>query len=337
MHTEKKTKTAAVLRLGHMGDVVLTTGVLEHWRKTRNMRFVFITRQSSAPVLENHPAIDEVITVDEGALRSFGGWFSHCGRLAHKLAPLPLIDLHGTLRSRLLSLRWKGQVHRYPKLGLDRRLYSRTRADKYRTRLERTNVPQRYALALDQSAPMQHKLLPVIRLLDNEQTSTRTTLAPLRHNGALVALHPYATHKSKQWPEDNWLKLIDLLEEAGIDWFIVGRGNAPLVPRRQDLTNQTTLRQTCALLAEADVMVTNDSGPMHLASAVGTPVVAFFGPTAKAWGFFPAGKQDIVLERDMECRPCSLHGSSGCASGLECLASITPDTTMNAVRTILKQ
>ncbi|WP_147820840.1 glycosyltransferase family 9 protein [Salidesulfovibrio onnuriiensis] len=336
MPEHKKTNPAAVFRLGHLGDVVLTTGVLDHWRRSRDMRFTFITREASAPALENHPAVDEIVTVDEDALKSFGAWFRHCGELAERIGSMPLFDLHGTLRSRILSLRWRGKVRRYPKFGLERRMFSRTRAERYRKRLERTNVPQRYAMTLDTPPPPADRLLPVIAMRDGELDAARARLEPLRRNGALVALHPYATHPSKQWPEDHWRRLIELLDRANIDWFVVGRAQAPFIARQQDLTNETSLRETCALLAEADVMVTNDSGPMHLASGVGTPVVGLFGPTARAWGFFPAGAEDIVLERKMDCRPCSLHGGAGCASGLECLASISPEAAMGAIRTILK-
>lgn len=337
MNTDTQTTPAAVFRLSHLGDIVLTTGVLEHWHRTRGMRFTFVTRSGAAPVLEGHPAIDQIITVDDDALGSLRGWLRFCGELAAKLGPIPLVDLHGTLRSRLLSLRWKGPVHRYPKFGFYRRLYARTRSDTFRKHLEATSVPQRYALACDHAPPRLDALLPLIRLTGSEVKKAHHTLKAVRNTCPLVALHPYATHPSKQWPEENWHTLMAMLDSAGINWFVVGRSDTPLVSGTRDFTNRTDLRETCALLAEADALITNDSGPMHLASAVSTPVVAFFGPTAKAWGFFPAGPRDVVLEKDMDCRPCSLHGGSGCAEGLECLASITSEAALKAVRTVLEK
>lgn len=77
-----------------------------------------------------------------------------------------------------------------------------------------------------------------------------------------------------------------------------------------DFTNRTDLRQLIALLAQADALVTGDSGPMHLASGVSTPVVALFGPTCREWGFFPTGENDRVLQAPLACRPCSLHGQN---------------------------
>lgn len=331
-----KPASAVAVRLGHMGDVALTTGVLRYWHATRGMRFVFVTREAFAPILQGHPAVEQIRTVDEQALSGTRAWLGECSRLAREFGHLPLLDLHGSLRSRILGMRWPGTVRRYPKLGLQRRIFGRTGSRRFRSVLERTNVPQRYAMALERGHVPAAELLPHIELTPQEREQTRSALAPMLTSGPLVALHPYATHPSKQWPETHWRSLVTLLEQAGIDWIMVGRNRAPLFPESSnDLTNRTDLRTTCAMLSEANVMVTNDSGPMHLASGVGTSVVALFGPTAKAWGFYPAGTRDIVLEREMDCRPCSLHGTEGCANGLECLSGISAQQVMKAVQKIL--
>ncbi|QGY41725.1 glycosyltransferase family 9 protein [Pseudodesulfovibrio cashew] len=316
---------SVAVRLSHMGDVALTTGVLAHWNQTRGETFVFLTRKGNAPLLENHPAVERVIGVEDEALKT-GAWLRLARQLAAEYEGHDLIDLHGTLRSRLLSLLWRGKVRRYPKLGLARRLYDRTHGERYRRRLEATNVPQRYALALDAEPPSPQDLLPRIFLTPAEVDTAATRLTGLSSSGPLVALHPYATHPAKQWPREHWLALTRELSRNGLDWVVVGRDDAPLLPGdERDLTNATNLRETCALLSRTDLLITGDSGPMHLGCAVGTPVLALFGPTAKVWGFYPAGPRDQVLERPMECRPCSLHGARTCERGHSCLAGIPPE------------
>ncbi|EGB16504.1 glycosyl transferase family 9 [Pseudodesulfovibrio mercurii] len=326
---------AVVFRLGHMGDVALATGVLSHWRELLGDAFVFVTREANLPLLENHPAVAETVGLSPEDLTG-AGWFRRCGDLARQYAGATLVDLHGTLRSRILALRWKGEVRRYPKFGLARRLFERTRLERLRVKLEALNVPQRYALALDRTAPPREAVLPRIFLTEAEKEAAARLLAPVSCEGPLVALHPYATHPAKQWPAENWMRLAALLDEADMNWFVVGRSDTPLTNgHERDLTNATGLRATCGLLGRADLLVTGDSGPMHLAGGVGTPVVALFGPTARAWGFYPAGPRDRVLERDLPCRPCSLHGAGRCAHGFECMTGITPDTVMDAVRAVL--
>ncbi|HEX9894642.1 MAG TPA: glycosyltransferase family 9 protein, partial [Gemmatimonadales bacterium] len=76
------------------------------------------------------------------------------------------------------------------------------------------------------------------------------------------------------------------------------------------------LRASAALIERATVLVTNDSAPLHLAGAVGTPVVALFGPTVPAFGFGPTGAADRVVEvSGLACRPCSTHGPMVCPLG----------------------
>ncbi len=71
---------------------------------------------------------------------------------------------------------------------------------------------------------------------------------------------------------------------------------------------------------------------MHMATGVGTPVVALFGPTVPAFGFLPYGGQSAVLQRDLECRPCSAMGSARCPMGHHrCLADIAPADVAAAV------
>jgi len=318
-----------------MGDVALLTGVLAHWQTARGLTFVVVTRAANAPLLANHPAVEAVITPDDATLKG-AAWIAESRRLAAAYKGHPLIDLHSTLRSRALSVFWRGRVRRYPKFALARRLYARTRRDRFRTELERLNVPQRYALALDHVAPDPEAVAPRLFLTDAEREAAGKTLAPLSNGRPLVALHPYATHPAKEWPRDYWLGLTALLASEGLDWIVVGRDAEPLFARHdRDLTNATDLRATCALIARADLLITADSGPMHLGTGVGTPVLGLFGPTAKSWGFMPSGPADRVLELKMDCRPCSLHGGKQCASGHRCMTEMEPEFVMETVREML--
>lgn len=368
--------TWLVVRLSALGDVVLTTGVLLWLHRTRGWRFVVLTRPQWAPVFRNHPAVDRVATVDQRNLRP-AALPGLVRGLAASLPGAGLLDLHGTLRSRLLGLLWPGPVRRYPKFSLERRLFLRTGGRLFRHRLRACNVTQRYALAVEATPPPRAELLPRILLDDAERergmdllreaglapegtpdgapdgTSDRTP-SPAR---SLVALHPYSTHPDKAWLADAWRDLAGRLSAAGHAWFVVGRsggkgggeggesgplsGLSALVEQVRasggaaaDFTDRTNLRETCALLAAAAVLVTGDSGPMHLAAGVGTPVVALFGPTTREWGFYPEGPRDVVLETDDACRPCSLHGSRRCAHSGRCMGGIAPDAVFEAVRRV---
>lgn len=329
------TDSWVVFRLSALGDVVLTTGVLDYWHRRRGWRFTVVTRKAWVGVFEGHPAIDGVVGLENADLalpRLLRIYLESAVRHAGK----GLLDLHGTLRSRLLAMLWRGPVRRYPKLPVARRLFLRSGGRLCGDTLRRWNVTQRYALAVESEAPARSALLPRIYLTDAEVSAGARFASQVPGQGPLVALHPYATHPDKAWIPDSWTKLAAALRERGVRCCVIGQGTpSSLGPDMVDFTGKTSLRESCALLAAADVLVTGDSGPMHLAGAVGTPVVALFGPTTREWGFFPEGPHDVVLEPDMPCRPCSLHGSRRCRETEGCMARLSPETVVAAVMGVL--
>lgn len=327
-----KPKRWLVMRLSALGDVVLTTGVLDYLARRYGWTFCVLTRKEWVTVFDGHPAVESVIGLDASQLKLpiMAGVFY---RISKEYAGFGMIDLHGTIRSRLLGALWRGPVLRYPKMSAERRAFLASGGHVAADKLLSTNVPQRYALAVQDETPERSELLPVIHLTDAEKRTADDLLGEaIKH--PLVVLHPYSTHINKAWLDENWVALAERLQAAGIQCAVVGVGKSPfadLAGNIKDFTGKTTLRQSCALLSKADVVVTGDSGPMHLASAVGTPVVALFGPTHRAWGFYPEGKKDVVLEAELGCRPCSLHGSKPCPDGQACMANIRVDDVFCAV------
>lgn len=333
-----------VVRLGAMGDVLLTSGVLEYWRRQRGLEFVLLTKAPWAELLAGHPAVSKILPLDGKRLTT--GAFSRFARdLAQEYRGWGLLDLHGNTRSRLLALFWKGAVRRYRKMALERRLYGLLRTQgvrrRLRGRLEAVNVPQRYALALEEQAPAVEELAPRIWLGNDELARAREKLQSLRAEGRpLAALHPLAAHVNKTWPAQHWLELLQGLREAGWGWYFLGRGQLPhelrQVAGEPCFVNATSSRESAALLAVSDVLVTGDSGPLHLGVAAGTPSVALFGPTARVWGFYPPPPH-VVLEENLDCRPCSLHGKKRCKHDGRCLEQITPERVLQAVLELNRQ
>lgn len=391
-------QTFFIYRLSSLGDIALVTGVLRFWHERCAHRFIVLTGQGMGALFWNHPAVDGVFELapsdlDLANARATVSRLAALWRARQPGAPVPpLIDLHGTLRARLLSFYWPAKVYHYPKMALDRRCFLKLRSVGLSRKLRRYNVTQRYAMALikkgaTDAIPARRELLPCVFLDEEEKKQARERLAGLPHpneermallqedarravgqepraaaeaGSALsaslfeadslpllqsliplhagdrpVLLHPYATHPRKAWPRGHWLALASFLDRASLPWLVVGKGQTMFPGHPWDLTGNTTLRELCALLACGSVLVTGDSGPMHLAAAVGTPVLALFGPTTAEWGFYPEGENYTVLEKHMECRPCSLHGSGTSRCGGECMREITPDETFQALLRML--
>jgi heptosyltransferase-2 len=97
------------------------------------------------------------------------------------------------------------------------------------------------------------------------------------------------------------------------------------------------LRVSAALLARAAALVSNDSAPMHMAQAVGTPTAALFGPTVPAFGFAPRGPRDVIVEMGaLNCRPCSAHGPKVCPLGHHhCMTQLEVNRVLEALQPLL--
>ena len=326
------------VRFSSLGDVVLTTGVLLRRHREFGTTFTFVTKKAFAPVLEGHPAVSDVVALEDAELHGQAQAMAFRS-VIERWADSPLLDLHRTLRSALLAKSWKDAIICYKKMSLERRLFLWSRGRFCREKLLRYNVPQRYAIGLwsERDVPAREDLRPKIFLSQEEMLWAQEQLAPLRARyGRLAVLHPFATHPLKTWPMQTWLELAQGLRQQGIGCFWVGMGeDMPEAEKEFSWVNKTGIRQLCALIGAADAAVTADSAPMHIAAAVDTPVAALFGPTTEEWGFFPTGKSDIVLQKSLPCRPCSLHGSGKCPHAHACLAGIGAEDAAQAVQRLL--
>ena len=108
-------------------------------------------------------------------------------------------------------------------------------------------------------------------------------------------------------------------------------------PRAIDATGRLSLLASAELLGRCGVLVTNDSAPMHLASAMGTPTVAVFGPTVPEFGFGPLAPRVSVVGHDaLPCRPCDRHGPQRCPLGHHrCMRDLAPSMLAERARTLL--
>lgn len=144
------------------------------------------------------------------------------------------------------------------------------------------------------------------------------------------------------WPLKRYAELVDVIaSKLKAQPFLIGskedavRVNELLSMTKSNplnLSGKTSLLQLSALLKKADLLITNDSGPMHIASAVGTPVVAIFGPTRPV-RTGPYGNSHVVLQSGLPCANCLKKR----CSDLKCMESITVDEVFNSVKKLLKK
>jgi ADP-heptose:LPS heptosyltransferase len=152
--------------------------------------------------------------------------------------------------------------------------------------------------------------------------------------GTYAVLAPGAARDNKRWPAAYWVDLARLLARQGLQCVAVGLPSEAslLPPTAATPCYDRSVRVAAALCEGARVVVTNDSGVMHVASAVGANAIALFGPTAPALGFAPRGTASRVMERTLPCRPCSILGGTTCPERHHrCLGDISPVDVANEV------
>jgi heptosyltransferase-2 len=244
-----------------------------------------------------------------------------------------VIDAHNTLRSRLLTwLLPPVPVRRLPKDTASRLLYLKTRV---RTRALQRHTVDRYLSLLDEPPRLPWRPSIYLHTADRLLAERRCTLpAPV------LAVAPGARHAPKRWPTARYGEVVARFQRAGLGSVLLlgGPGEedacaevARALPQPAAVAcGDVGLRVSAALLSSSRLLFCNDSGLMHLAEAVGTPVLAMFGPTSRELGYFPRDFDSRVVEHAVACRPCSRNGARPCRMTEQwCMTRSTPELVFN--------
>lgn len=325
-----------LVRFSSIGDILLTTPLVRALRHRHpEARLVYVTKRAMAPLVAHNPHLTTVVALEpDEPVR-------HLARRLRVFAPTHGLDLHGSLRSAALRLlvrcRWSG----YRKCKFARTALIAGKLDLYRGRVP---VPERYFEAARSLDARPDGGPPEFFLGRGAQRRAAQWLEQRGLAGAdarIAALAPGANHATKRWPVTHWLVLAERLRAAGYRPVVLGgpadrRVAQQLAAQAVSGAGEFSLQETGALLARARVLVSGDTGLMHMATAIGTPVVALFGPTVEAFGFFPYRGRSVVLQRDLDCRPCSAMGGPRCPLGHHrCLVDLQPDDVAAAVERLV--
>jgi len=168
-------------------------------------------------------------------------------------------------------------------------------------------------------------------------------IEPFNRNRPLVAIHPTTSRPFKLWDSGNYAKVADRLLTDGVAQVLITCGPGErdaaqqVVAQMQSSPPQViqsgSLREYAWLVNQADLYFGGDTGPMHIASAMGTPIVAMFGPTDPVVNG-PYRQPNRVLYKDLPCSPCK---ERRCARNLECMRAITVEEAYDAILEMLKQ
>jgi lipopolysaccharide heptosyltransferase I len=362
-----------IIKLSSFGDVLHALPTLEALRALYPQgRITWLVEEAYTPLLNGHPALDEVWAVPRVRLGQKVGReeLLRLMRLLRRVRAARfdlVVDLQGLLKSAM----WVALARSSRKVG-----YDRTRELSYLPLTERLQPYDPEAHAVWRYLHVARRLgappaLPRFRLgltpvfpdafcevvrkrvinvganLVFAPGVGRTQGSPLRKNTvdddlvldpdrALVVLHPGARWASKLWPAASWAHLGDWLSRkknltvvitgSPGDRDLAAQIEAQMQEKAWNLAGRTSLPELAGIMQKARLAVTADTGPMHLAAALGSRVVAIFGPTAP-WRTGPFGPGHRVVRLELDCSPCFKRH---CPEP-RCLTGISPDAVWAAV------
>ncbi len=283
----------------------------------------FLTKNNYSGVYKFNNRINNLLEIRDD--------FSNSDDIAEKIAKGGynlVVDLQNNLRSSKLLMGFKGKVIRYKKEHLKKFLLVRTKINLLE---DAPRIPVRYAEAISSEAQFKGFMLDEEGCEISAPEGVEEILtAPGK---GFIAIAPGSQHFTKRWPAEYFIILIEQIALAGnVPVLVGGESDKEICGLLHNegvtlnFSGKNDLIRLAGIIRGCRAIVCNDSGLMHLAAAVGTPIAAIFGSTVKEFGFFPYRCKNVVIELPgLRCRPCSHIGRSSCPKGhFKCMNELTP-------------
>jgi lipopolysaccharide heptosyltransferase II len=331
-----------VYQTAYLGDVVLTTPLLATLRKQFPKAYIACVVQPAwALIVERSGCVDEVIPFDKrGKEKGLGGTFGFAGRLRKKRFDIALCP-HPSFRSGLI-LRLAGISRRIGFDDASGRFF-------FTEKLHRDSSAHEVDRVLTLADALGIKKDQRVRELKLKADSELDVDGLLESRGiprerkGLILVHPGSVWATKRWKPEGFGTVCMYIAQKGIHVGVLG------TEKERELVEEVvanageervipivglSLAELLAVIPKSLLYVTNDSGPMHIACALGIPAVAIFGSTVPAQGYAPFSSQSYVIEADrLDCRPCGPHGFDKCPKDhFFCMKKIEPFSVLFAVQ-----
>lgn len=338
-----------VIHTAFIGDIVLSTGFLSELRRRNPQAEIrLVTTPAGAEVLKPNSWNLEFEIYDKRKKdKGFLG-FHRLVQALRKFDAERVYCVHRSFRSSLLAYVTGAKVVGFREGAASWFFSKRISRKKYLYEAEK-NLALLEEDASSTSSPFVPTVYPKLEVAEAAQKSLDDKLRSL---GKYVVLSPSSVWATKRWPAESFGALAKKIhDELGYSILLVGsnddveRAIAKKVmesasgARMLDLTGKTNLGELKAVLGRCEIVVSNDSSPLHIGLALGKKAVAIFGPTTKSLGFFPyapEGRSAVVEHQNLGCRPCGLHGHHQCPQRhFRCMLEVSVDSVFNEVKKLL--
>lgn len=322
-----------ILRFGAIGEVILTSPVIGALKGAYpDLELHFATKAAFADLLRADPRVTQVHALAPGqGVLSFG-------RVLRSAAPDAILDLHDKLRSRLICQIVRGRRRVvWRKRSWRHTLPVRLGLRPYHAEMLVSDRFHRAAEALVR-APLPRRELCCFVSGDARRRANRLLGGRgIDPGGILIGISPGANWATKRWPVERFAEIGERASSFGYQVVLTGNARerdlgrfiAARVPAAHDLTGATDLATLGAVIDRCTVFVANDSGPMHLARALGVPTVAIFGSTDPGQFDFTGHR---FLFAGTACAPCHFYGRRRCPQGhFDCMGAVETSAVWQAI------
>lgn len=330
-----------------MGDIILTTPLIDLITRTFPLaRIDYCTKERFAYLIRSNPKIHKVIKakneLDYIALKDL--------RQLIKMSNYNMIiDLQNNLRSLYLRSIQDAKTEVFNKHSFKKFLLV-----KFKINLLKNEEPilERYKRTIIKYAAkedIEEKVLPELFIDPFSERSIENMLKELELDGGtkLICIPAVSGHYTKTYPAEYYAEIINNFPEVKAAFFLTGRGkdseNIQLIKsltkdrKVYDLCDRLEIEDLISLIKRCSLVISGDTGPMHIAEAFNIPTIMLAGSSVKEFGFYPQNERALVLENNsLTCRPCSHFGRADCPKGhFKCMKELTPEEVITNIKSFI--
>ncbi|MCI0532121.1 MAG: lipopolysaccharide heptosyltransferase II [candidate division Zixibacteria bacterium] len=336
-------KKILVIQTAFPGDLILTTPLLTAVKNyyPESSLAVLVTPQTQE-LLGNNPHLNQVIVYDKkrgGA----GEFLSVVRKLKAEKFDLALTP-HRSFRSALLA-----HLSCPKRVGFDTSAGSFLFTNIIKYQNDKHEIERNLSL-LNFTGLNPEAGRPEIYPAPEDFTRTEVWLKRygMSFDNEIVCIAPGSIWATKRWLPEGFAQVADWLAMTGRHKVVL-IGSTSDAELAEEISTRSSSRpanacgklswlESAALISKSKAVLSNDSAPMHLAVAMKTPVVAIFGSTVPEFGFYPFGKRNQIVQKELYCRPCGIHGKKRCPEGhFRCMSEISADEVCQALSKILNE
>lgn len=338
-------KKILVIRLSSLGDVILTTPLLKILKQSfTEARIDYLIKKEYSEVLKNNPNINNIIEADDNI--NFAGLIELKKQIKESSYDL-IIDAHNNLRTFYLKLFLNSNKLKFKKYSLRKFLLVNFKINLMK---DLPPISERYCNMLipllrgmSVGRGVLQEIFTDVTSKQNAERLLNTLNIPTGKK--LVCIVPSSKHFTKTYPAEYYSALINKFDK-NYAFVLTGMGNdkknidiikSNTGENVYDLCNKLNVLELAELMKKCSLVISGDTGPMHIAKALNIPLIIIAGSSVREFGFYPQNKNSVILEnKGLKCRPCSHIGRNSCPKGhFKCMKEIKPDIILSEVKNLL--